>query len=236
MEKLGILGGMGPESTLEYYKKIVYQYEQRKQEQVFPNINIESIDIFSMLSLCRQKKYDALVEMLAGGINHLYQAGATVGLMAANTPHIVFDQVQQRSPIPLISILTATRNKILQNKQRTVGLLGTDFTMTQGFFEKPFREAGINIVLPEQSAIQKVNDYIVNELEQGIIKATTKQYLMRIANEMITTNHIDGLILGCTEIPLILSQNDFGITVYDTTQIHVDEAVNYLLDSELAKK
>lgn len=229
MEKLGILGGMGPESTLEYYKKIVYQYEKRMGRQVFPNLNIESIDIFAMLALCRQKRYEELTRMLVNGIDKLAQAGATVGLMAANTPHIVFDQVQKQSPIPLISILNATLSKIKQHHQTTVGLLGTDFTMEQGFFEKPFLENQIHIVLPADQDIPKVNHFIVSELEQGIIKESTKQYLKKVVRNMIATNQIEGLILGCTEVPLILSQSDFEITVYDTTQIHVDRAVDYLM-------
>ncbi|MFD1125219.1 aspartate/glutamate racemase family protein [Lentilactobacillus raoultii] len=229
MEKLGILGGMGPESTLEYYKKIVYQYEKRMGRQVFPNLNIESIDIFAMLALCQQKRYEELTKMLVGGIDKLAQAGATVGLMAANTPHIVFDQVQKQSPIPLISILTATLSQIKQHHQTTVGLLGTDFTMKQGFFEKPFLENQIKVVLPTDQDIPKVNHFIVNELEQGIIKESTKQYLKKVVGNMIATSRIEGLILGCTEIPLILSQADFKITVYDTTQIHVNRAVDYLM-------
>lgn len=232
MEKLGILGGMGPESTLDYYKKIVYQYEEQMHTKVFPNINIESIDIFSMLALCQQKQYEALADMLVNGINKIYRAGATVGLIAANTPHIVFDEVQRRSPIPLISIITATLDKVKQNKQRTVGLLGTQFTMTQGFFEHPFLVNHIKVVLPKESDIVKVNHYIVNELEQGVIKTTTKQYLIRIVNDMIASSHIEGLILGCTEIPLILNQADFEIPVYDTTQIHVNRAVDYLLNHQ----
>lgn len=232
MEKLGILGGMGPESTLDYYKKIVYQYEEQMHTKVFPNINIESIDIFSMLALCQQKQYEALADMLVNGIDKIYRAGATVGLIAANTPHIVFDEVQRRSPIPLISIITATLDKVKQNKQRTVGLLGTQFTMTQGFFEHPFLVNHIKVVLPKESDIVKVNHYIVNELEQGVIKATTKQYLIRIVNDMIASSHIEGLILGCTEIPLILNQADFEIPVYDTTQIHVNRAVDYLLNHQ----
>lgn len=229
MEKLGILGGMGPESTLDYYKKIVYQYENRKHAQVFPNINIESIDIFPMLALCHQKKYSELTEMLTEGINNLYRAGATVGLMAANTPHIVFDSVQKHSPIPLISIVEATLERVKHNKQASVGLLGTELTMTQDFFKKPFQDAGIKIVLPERPEISKVNKFIVTELEQGILKSSTKEYLIRIVNRMISTDHVAGIILGCTEIPLILSQQDFSIPVYDTTQIHVDKAVDYLL-------
>lgn len=229
MEKLGILGGMGPESTLEYYKKIVYQYEKRMGRQVFPNLNIESIDIFAMLALCRQKRYEELTKMLVGGIDKLAQTGATVGLMAANTPHIVFDQVQKQSSIPLISILNATLSQIKQHHQKTVGLLGTDFTMEQGFFEKPFLENQIEVVLPADQDIPKVNHYIVSELEQGIIKESTKQYLKKVVGNMIATSQIEGLILGCTEIPLILSQADFEITVYDTTQIHVDRAVDYLM-------
>lgn len=232
MEKLGILGGMGPESTLDYYKKIVYQYEEQMHTKVFPNINIESIDIFSMLALCQQKQYEALADMLVNGIDKIYRAGATVGLIAANTPHIVFDEVQRRSPIPLISIITATLDKVKQNKQRTVGLLGTQFTMTQGFFEHPFLVNHIKVVLPKESDIVKVNHYIVNELEQGVIKTTTKQYLIRIVNDMIASSHIEGLILGCTEIPLILNQADFEIPVYDTTQIHVNRAVYYLLNHQ----
>lgn len=234
MAKLGILGGMGPESTLEYYKKIVYQYEKRKHAQIFPNINIESIDIFSMLTLCQQKRYSELTKMLAKGIDSLYQAGATVALMAANTPHIVFEGVQRKSPIPLISIVSATLEKVQQNQQITIGLLGTEFTMTEKFFVQPFQDAGIKVVLPPKAEIPRVNSYIVNELEQGIIKESTKHYLKNVVANMIFNNHIEGLILGCTEIPLILSQLDFDISVYDTTPIHVDQAIDYLLQDERA--
>ncbi len=116
--------------------------------------------------------------------------------------------------------------KVQQTGQKKVGLIGTDFTMNGDFYKKPFEEKNISIVTPSKDDRKKVNSYVVQELEQGILRQSTKKYLVQVVDNMVATQQIEGIILGCTEIPMILSQEDFGITVYDTTQNHVEAIVD----------
>ena len=161
MKKLGLVGGMGPESTIPYYHDIVYGVQEALGKSIFPELSIESVNVFEVLRLCGEKQYDKLTEYLLGAINNLAKSGADFAALSANTPHIVFDKLKEQSPIPLISIVEATCEEAKLRGVKKIGLLGTIFTMTGEFFKAPFVKNGIQIIVPTESEIELVNNNII---------------------------------------------------------------------------
>ena len=139
MKKLGLIGGTGPESTLIYYKKIVYGANKRVGKEFFPNLTIESLNVFNILKYCEDRDYDGLTHYLMEGINHLIAAGCGIVYLTGNTPHIVFDALREHSSVPLVSIIETARDEAKKKGLKQLGLLGTCFTMEEDFFKKPFR-------------------------------------------------------------------------------------------------
>ena len=148
MKKLGLVGGMGPESTIPYYHAIVYGVKDRIGKNFFPNLTIESVNVFEVLKLCNEQKYDELTDYLMRAIRNLIKSGADFVALSANTPHIVFDRLKEQSTVPLVSIVEVTCDEAVRLNKHKVGLLGTIFTMTDDFFKKPFLSSNIEIIIP----------------------------------------------------------------------------------------
>lgn len=230
MKKLGLIGGMGPESTIPYYHNIVYGVQKAVGKSMFPELTIESVNVFKVLKYCEEKNYNELTEYLMIAINNLANSGAEFAVLSANTPHIVFDRIKEASPIPLISIVEATCNEAMKRGYKKIGLLGTVFTMTEDFFKSPFIKNGIQIIIPSQNEIEMINEKISTELELGIIKNETLVQFQDVINRMKNDNGIEAIILGCTELPLLLNGNVTSIPCLDTMKIHIDTIVNEILD------
>ncbi len=230
MKTLGIVGGLGPESTIEYYRFILAGYRE-KRPGTSPAIFINSLDVDYGISLLDANKLDELTRYLATGFDHLARAGADFGLMAANTPHIVFDQVQRRSPIPLLSIVEATCEEVKRRGLRRVALLGTGFTMRGRFYPDVFTRAGIDLVVPTEQERALIHDKYINELLKNIFLPETREKIFAIIEEMKQGDGIEAVVLAGTELPLILREVESraGIPFLDTTKIHVDAAVRELL-------
>lgn len=230
MKTVGIIGGIGPESTIEYYRFIVSAYREQKKDGSYPPIIINSIDLKKMVNWFEASDFISIVEYLVAAIHKLAKAGADFALVAANTPHIVFADVERQSPIPLISIVEATCREATAQGMKRVGLFGTRFTMQGGFYAKVFTEAGLEIFVPEPDDQEFIHQKYMNELVPGIIRPETREALLKIAAQMQQRHAIQGLILGGTELPLILrDEAPPGIRFLDTTQIHVNAAVSELL-------
>jgi aspartate racemase len=180
-----------------------------------------------MLSLVGQGEWSKLIYLLVAKIKALQRAGADFAAISANTPHIVFDEVQEKSPIPLISIVTATLEKTKELGLKKVGLLGTKFTMQANFFAPPFAAAGITVLVPTEEDQEYIHEKLMTEIELGIFTEETRQGLVAVAERMKRAEQIEGIILGCTELPLILGDGDCGIPSLNTTAIHVEAIVNY---------
>jgi aspartate racemase len=230
MKTVGIIGGIGPESTVEYYRRIVASYREQKKDGSYPPILINSIDLTKMLDLIAAKELARLTEYLVREVEKLARAGADFGLLAANTPHIVFDDISRQSPIPLISIVVATCEAAQALRLKKVGLFGTHFTVRERFYPDEFSKAGITLVTPEQDEQNYIHDKYMNELVNGLILPDTREGLLRIAGRMKEEQGIQGLILGGTELSLILKDvQHVGIPFLDTTQIHVKRVIAELL-------
>jgi len=230
MKTIGIIGGIGPESTIEYYRQIIALYRDQKRDGSYPSIIINSIDMKRMLDLIEAQKLAGLREYLLGEVKRLARAGADLGLLASNTPHIVFEDVQRQSPIPLISIVKAACEATKALGITKVGLLGTRVTMQGTFYARVFAEQGITLVVPGREEQEYIHKKYMSELVKGILLAETRERLLTIVNELKELQDIQGLILGGTELPLILRDESYkGIPLLDTTKIHVEHAVDQML-------
>ncbi|MGE5605662.1 MAG: aspartate/glutamate racemase family protein [Bacteroidota bacterium] len=171
-------------------------------------------------------------DWLLKGIDILYKAGADFGIISANTPHVVFDQLKSSSPIPLISIVEETSKKAKELKLQRVGLLGTGFTMRSNFFQKVFAKDNISIVVPKEQEQEYIQHKLMTEIELGRLLAETREGLLKIVKRMVDEDSIQGVVLGCTELPLILTKSEFGIPFLNTTRIHVDSTIRYCLTDD----
>ncbi len=230
MKKLGLVGGMGPESTIPYYHDIVYGVQGCVMQDLFPNISIESVNVFEVLRFCREKKYDELTAYLMVAINNLIKCGADFVALSANTPHIVFDKLQEQSGVPLVSIVEATRNEAVRLNIKKIGLIGTIFTMTEDFFKKPFISSNIEVVVPNEDEMNFINEKISKELELGIVKEETLKSFVSIIERMKKECGIEAIVLGCTELPLLLNDEVSPVRCLDTMKIHVGTLVNMIVE------
>jgi len=227
MKVLGIVGGMGPESTIEYYRTIIALYRERKTDGSYPQLIINSIDLKKGMDFIATNNLAGAAEHLLDEIGKLAGAGAEFGLIAANTSHIVFDEVASNSPIPLISIVEASCAGAKERKLKTLGLFGTRFTMQGTFYPKVFSREGIELAVPEVKDQEYIHDKYLNELVRGKFLHGTRTELLAIVDRMKDKIDIDGIILAGTELPLILRDPTHnGIPFLDTMKIHAKAAVD----------
>jgi aspartate racemase len=221
MKKIGILGGLGPESTIDYYKGIIDAFTPTYETLGFPEIAVESVDLRLFTELARGGEWDKIAEMLIDRCEILRRGGADFGAIASNTPHRVFPRVQQETALPLLSIVEATRDHVMRLSAEKVCLLGTAFTMQSDFYQSSLGPAGIEVVVPTRREIEYIQDKLFTEIEFGIIKAETKAGFLRIINRIARQERVEGVILGCTELPMLLKPEDFSLRYIDTTAIHI---------------
>jgi aspartate racemase len=226
MKTVGIIGGIGPESTIEYYRLILAGYRERRDDGSSASIIINSIDLKKLLDLVAAKAFPAVADYLAGEVQRLAAAGADFGLLASNTPHIVFRELSRRSEIPLVSIVEAACAAAKSQGLKKLGLFGTRFTMMGGFYPEVFSREGIALAMPEPAEQDYIHQKYLGELVDGIIKPETRNGLLAIASRMQKDEGIEGVILGGTELPLILpSGSSKDILLLDTTRIHAQAVV-----------
>jgi aspartate racemase len=227
MKTLGMIGGVGPESTIDYYNNIIALYRDRKRDGSYPQFVINSINLKKGLDFMAVNDLAGMANFLLEEIEILARAGADFGLIAANTPHIVFDDIAPKSPIPLISIVEATCAAAKMRGLKKVALFGTKFTMQADFYPKIFSREGIEVTLPEPADQDYIHDKYLNELVPGNFLPETRAGLLAIIDRM--KGRIDGVILGGTELPLILREETHnGVVFLDTGKIHCQAAVDQM--------
>jgi aspartate racemase len=226
MKTIGIIGGIGPEATIEYYRLIIAAYVERIPDGSYPSIIINSIDLKKLRGMAEANERARMAEFLVSEIQRLARAGAECGLLAANTPHMVFDEIRLQSPIPLVSIVEATCDAAKTLELKKLGLLGTRFTMQERFYPDVFSRAGIVLAVPDGTDQDYIHQIYFDELVKGIVLPETRQRLFAIVDRLKDREGIQGLILGGTELPLILRDATVrGIPVLDTTKIHAKAIV-----------
>ena len=226
MKTIGIVGGLGPESTIEYYRFLIASFQKRAGEKTLPSILINSVDVYRGLAFLDDNRPDLLADYLVAAVQTLADAGADFAIISANTPHLVFDQVQARSSLPLISIVEAACTEAKARGIRRIGLLGTRFTMQARFYPDVFSREGIEVVIPHEDELSFIHDKYINELLKRICLPATHEGLTRVIRRMKEEDHIEAVLLAGTELPLILTEDSIdGVPLLDTTKIHVEAAV-----------
>jgi aspartate racemase len=230
MKTLGIIGGLGPESTIDYYGKIIALYRERTGDGSYPQFIINSINMKKGLGFMEANNLAGMADYLLEELGKLGGAGATFGLISANTPHIVFDEVASKSPISLISIVEATCAAAKARKLKRLALFGTRYTMQATFYPKVFSREGIELLVPGLGDQTYIHDKYLNELVSGKFLTDTHANLLAIVDRMKEKHDIDGVILAGTELPLILRDREHNrIPFLDTTEIHCEAAVTEML-------
>jgi aspartate racemase len=230
VKTLGVVGGIAPPSTIEYYRMLFATYRARRPDGSAPPVIINSIDNQTMLRLIGSDALDEAVAYLSGELEKLARAGADFGLFASNTPHILFDEIQQRASIPLISIVGTACDAVRALGLTRVGLLGTRFTMQGTVYPRAFARAGIDLVVPDEPDLTYVHDKYMGELVKEDFRPETRAGLLDVIDRVRRRHAVDGIVLGGTELPLILRDvGDIGIPLLDTGRIHVEAAVDRML-------
>jgi aspartate racemase len=230
MKTLGMIGGLGPESTLDYYQRIIALYRERTGDGHYPEFIVISVDLRKGLDFIDAGDLSGMSDFLLEAIGKVARAGAEFGIISANTPHIVFDDIAPKSPIPLLSIVEATCATAKGQNLKRLALFGTRYTMQADFYPKVFAREGIELLVPDTHDQDYVHEKYFSELVPGKFLAQTRAGLLAIVDRMKASNDIDGVILAGTELPLLLRAPDHnGIPFLDTTKIHVEAAVAYIL-------
>ena len=223
-KRIGILGGISHESTARYYSLIHEKYYAWRRDFHYPEVIVYSLD-FQRFTEYENTDMDAYVGYIMQGVKGLEEAGADFIVMAANSPHAVFEQVSQRSSVPLLSIAEATLRRAHSMGLRRLLLLGIKFTMQGSFYQDAGRRLGIQVVAPKEHDQDEVERIVFEELVVGIRNEGSRRRLL----DIIGAYTVDGGILGCTELPLILEQGDSSLPLLDTMDIHVEAALEYSL-------
>jgi aspartate racemase len=225
MKKVGLVGGISWVSTIDYYKLINEGVNKKLGGLQFAECLIYSLNFGDI----QEKTWANSYELLLNACLSLQKSGVDAIVLCANTAHLYADQIEKEINLPLIHIGTETAKAITKEKITTVGLLGTSFSMEMDFYKDRLKSFGLNVLIPEK---QETRDYIQHvlkeELGRGIINPDSKQNYIKIANELIARG-AEGIILGCTEIPLLIDQSHFSVPVFDTTKIHSEAIVNFIV-------
>ena len=229
MKKVGIIGGIGPASTMDYYSGIIRGVRELTKSEEYPRLIIDSVNMTEMIGYVAGSQWDKLIALLLASIDHLVAAGANFAAIASNTPHLVFDEVQAKSKLPLISIVEETCRYAKRIGCGRAAVLGTLFTMRSRLYSEAFERYGIRAFVPEDRVQKEVYGIIFPNLENGIVLAEDKGRLLDISRNLISAVNADALVLGCTELPLAIKPSDLEITLLDTARIHIEAIVKEIL-------
>jgi len=227
-KRIGILGGMSPESTVAYYEYITRTYTERFGDYGYPEVLIYSVSFQPYVDWPNQDRWDLVADGLSQAARKLVAAGADMILIATNTMHLVFDEIQARVEVPMLSLLDTTAEAIQGRGLSTVGLLGTRFTMEKSFYQDALAGHGISTLVPDAGDRAYVNRVIYDELVAGQIRDESRAGYLAIIRKLAEQG-AQGIVLGCTEIPLLVDEASAGIPLFDTTQIHAEAALNYAI-------
>ncbi|MBQ8966451.1 amino acid racemase [Ruminococcus sp.] len=223
MRKLGLIGGTGYESTLVYYRELNRKVNKKCGGRAFPEMAIESLDLYKALELVAAEDYEGLTAYIMEKLNALAAGGADFAALTAGTMHIVFDRLKDISPLPLAGIPEAVCERAKALGFSKVRLLGTLTTMEKDFFKDAFKAAGAAVTVPPKGDRLLIHKRITSELEFGIVKESTRKELITVIENMRDEEGIEAVVLGCTELPLILDESCCPLPVLDIMAIHIDK-------------
>ncbi|MCK5847705.1 MAG: amino acid racemase [Caldisericia bacterium] len=229
MKKIGILGGMSPESTAQYYLSITREYTKRFSDYSFPEIVIYSVLFQEHIDFIKNDDWDAVAKSLQKPIECLENAEVDFICLATNTTHFILDKLKKFTKVPFLSIIESTVEEIKKENCSKVGLLGTAFTMKSDLYKKPLMENEVDVIVPSVKDQEFIHRAIFTELANHQFKESTKKRFLSII-EYLVAQGSEGIILGCTEIPLIVDANDMKIPLFNTLKIHSVKALEFALN------
>ena len=230
MKKIGLVGGTGPESTLMYYKILNSEIDRITEGRAMPDIAIESVNFTRAWNNVTEGRYDLLADYLEEKMESLDKGGAEVISLTAVTMHVVYDELAARFNKPIVSIPKVVADEISAKGIKRIGLLGTIFTMEKDYMKKDLIESGIEVFVPNEAERQLVAKRIFEELEKGIVKESTLKELTDIITRMKNGDGIEGVILGCTELPLILNSDNCPVACFDAVEIHIRKLIELAME------
>ena len=224
-----MVGGIGPESTVDYYRTIVTLYREREGKG-YPPLIVKSVDFERMIQLVESGDTAKLGAYFLGALHTLADAGANFAVMASNTPHVIYAELAARSPVPLLSIMDVALAAARKRGLKRVGVLGSRFTMQGKFYPEVFRRAAIAVVPPAPPEAERIHRIYMEELVHGIVRDVSRQEVMKIALEIKAQENLDGLILGGTELALLMRGHEPpGLAFLDTAHLHCARVVDEIL-------
>ena len=230
MKKIGLVGGTGPESTLMYYKELNTRIDKLTGGKEMPDIVIDSVNFRRVWKYVTEADYDELADYLSEKVDYLRASGAEIISLTAATMHIVIDRVEAQTEVSLVSIPKAVSDEVVAKGYKKVGLLGTIFTMEQDYMKNDLRHAGVDVFIPDKKDRELVARRIFEELESGIVKESTLQEFVAIINKMKEEHGIQAVILGCTELPLLLNSENTPLPCLDSVDIHIRKLIELAMD------
>lgn len=227
MKKIGLVGGLGPTSTVNYYLGLIDLCRKKKGEDVYPEIVIDSVNMSKHTEAFSKGDYDKICNLLIESLSALKSAGAEVAAVTANTEHIVWDKACGRFPLPVISIVDEVIAEIKRCEYERVLVFGTEFTMSSGLYENAFIKNGIVPIIPDDEDKRVIGKIIYPNLENGIVIPEDKIKMIELAEKYIKSQHADSMLLGCTEIPLMLKDGDISVPLLNSTEVHINAVYRY---------
>ncbi len=224
-KRIGVLGGISHESTARYYELIHEGYYRRRGNLHYPEVVVFSLDFQRFTDLEDRGDREAYVGYIMEGVRALERVGADFVIMAANSPHAVFEKVKEEVTVPMISIAEVTADEAERLGLRTLLLLGIKFTMRSDFYQRVFGKRGIEVVTPSEGEQDEIDHIIFNELVLGVFREKSRERIL----EIMSGYDVDGVILGCTELPLLIDRGDAEVPLLDTLELHVEAALDYSL-------
>jgi aspartate racemase len=230
MKTLGIIGGIGPLSTIEYYKHIIEKFKDSRVDDYYPHILIESLNMAEVMEQLDFENYDKVKEILLKSIRNLEAAGADIIAIASSSCHILIDDIRLKSNLPIISIVDCVYDKLVENEYRRVLLIGNSFTLTHNIYQKKFSKYPIKTIVPDSMDIQRIQEAIYPNLENGIIIPYKKEEINNIIQNIIANEKdIDCLVIGSCELNMLIKDEDTAIPIVDSTKVHIDRIVKEIL-------
>lgn len=221
--KIGIIGGISHESTMKYYELIHKKYYEQNNDYYYPEVVIYSLDFQKFTDFEDNNNMEGYIEYISSGVRALVKAGVDFIIMAANSPHSVYEEIEAYSEVPMISIAEVTAKNAKKRGIKKSLLLGIKYTMQSSFYQNICKKYGIEIIVPIEKEQDRINEIIFDELTIGIIRDDSKTELLKIINNY----DVEGVILGCTELPLIIKEEDTDTKLLNTLELHVEAVLNY---------
>jgi aspartate racemase len=229
-KRIGLIGGLSPESTVHYYEIICREYNRRAGGLNFPEISLQSLNLQQLVSLFQVNDWNGVAAILLEALEQLHRAGADFAAILANTPHNAYELIREASPLRIVTIMDASSAALAHDERRNVALLGTRATMEYGFFQKHFESHGIRALTPEVAQRRELDRIIWEELSHGVINTKSQAAATGMVDDLIGRG-AEAVVLACTELSLLMKPEDYSHPLYDTTQLHAEAILEFAIEN-----